>query len=154
MGNWHFGPQSDQSHWAIQWGQKLWEVILVFPEGQDHSWHGHRGTLHLRGELRTSGLKLAGCSGLQPWVQWRWGREGSPQTYTPEEEIPWESHGEEKGKISAVLQPWLLKRDYMIACWSRKWPHFEVRRVRESGPGWAEPEPQLPGQIGIPRYQM
>lgn len=74
------------------------------------------------------------ANGIQR-VAWRWEEEGSPQSCASVKEIPRESWGEEKGKIGAVLQPWLLKRHYSIACRSRKSPQPEDRRVRGRGQG-------------------
>lgn len=55
------------SHVELFSGAKVLGSYSSLPrESRSHSWHGHGGTLTLRGELRTSDLKLAGCHGLQP----------------------------------------------------------------------------------------
>lgn len=64
------------------------------------------------GELRNSGHS---CQGVPAYSLSAGKGEEHPQNGTSREEIPWMSH-EEKGKIDAVVQPWLLKGDYIITC--------------------------------------
>lgn len=87
------------------------------------------------------------------WSTIKSGGQGCPLNCISEVGLPRVS-GEEKGNIGAIRHHWLLKRDYLVACRSVMRSQSEDQRVRESGPGRAEPGIQLPGQIGIQRYQM
>ena len=160
MGNWYFGPQSDHS-WVVRWGEVVGTNTDSCPQCSRKSsshmlaWSQRHSQLQKENsEPQTSSWRgaLAGspeCN--EDWREREALRTALQRRRSPESPL---EKKKKKGKISAVVQPWLLKRAYIIAWWSRTWPLFDVPRVRESVPGWAEPEPQLPGQIGIQRYQM
>ena len=97
----------------IQWREPLQRAIpRVMESPETQSWHGHRETLNFRGRTEALGR----------WVPWpaarsavRPGGKGSPQDCTSEEGIP-RVGAEETGRLRAVVQRWLLKKDCLVAC--------------------------------------
>lgn len=120
------------------------------------SWHGPRDTPNFR--RRTQNLRLQ--AGGVPWLAapsaTKTGGTGKPSERHFRGGDPWRvpRRKKKKWKTQCCCATFALEKRVHSSVLEQEATPSEVPRVGESVPGWAEPEPQLLGQIGIQRYQM